>query len=58
MPNDSLAKKVMNKRFSTKIIIKNVQDNFIRVNGIKIAEKVVATIQVKIIFRRLFGLKD
>ena len=58
LPNDSLAKKVMNKRFSTKTTIKNIQDNFMRVNGIKIAEKVVATIHVKIILRRLLGLND
>jgi len=56
--NDNFAKKVMNKKFSAKITIKNVQDNFTRVNGIKIAEKVVATIHVKIILRRLLGLND
>jgi len=57
-PKESLVKKVMNKMFRTKIMIKKVQDNFTRKRGIKMAEKVVATIHEKIIFRRFFGLND
>ena len=55
-PNESFAKKVMNKIFSMKIIKKNDHDNFTKKSGIKIAEKVVATIHEKIIFRKLLGL--
>ena len=57
-PKESLVKTPINNMFNTKISRKKGNDNFTITKGIRIEVTEVATIQEKIIFRRLFGLND